>query len=663
MKNKTYLRYFAITGLLFAFIMPAVTLNPKKAQALTGSDFKAGRIIDDGVFFNGEALNASQIQIFLDSKLPACDTNGAKSIYDPVQGDTVTRKVYSERRGVTTPFTCLKDYRQDVPAKAPEDALCNGITARAQQTAAQIIDHVSRSCGVSQKVLLILLQKEQSLVTDEWPWPIQYRSATGYGCPDTAACDAQYYGYFNQVYAAARIYKYYAKYSSSFNHLAGRNNNILFNPNAACGSSSVFVENQATAGLYNYTPYQPNPSALNNLYGSGDGCGAYGNRNFWRMFNDWFGSTYYLGQPYSWAFGGQNAYNNLGRSIEQSSIPTAEPGNKLYLTIKARNTGQKTWYKSSLRLGTINDQTSLFYDTTWLSPSRPTALKEDYILPGETGTLEFAVTAPQAVGAYREYFNLVIDGESRLVNIGQYFEINIVSPDSPPVTTSELTAGQKILPGQYLLSPQKHSVLILQEDGNLVLYENSIARWSTGTAAKSVRELLMQADGNLVLYSTNGDALWNSATNTNSNNRLSLQEDGNLVIYGPSSALWSIGRVHVPIHRAYVINSLRNGPLFRGQHLQTPDRKLRLVFQNDSNLVLYSNGKATWDSGTVGKPGAVVRMQSDGNLVLYDAAGKALWFTETSRNPNAQLRIQQDGNLVIYNDQDLAIWSSRTNGL
>ncbi|MBC7404826.1 MAG: hypothetical protein H7252_03970 [Cytophaga sp.] len=51
------------------------------------------------------------------------------------------------------------------------------------------------------------------------------------------------------------------------------------------------MENQATAGLYNYTPYQPNTAALANLYGTGDSCSAYGNRNFWRMFYDWFGST------------------------------------------------------------------------------------------------------------------------------------------------------------------------------------------------------------------------------------------------------------------------------------------------------------------------------------------------------------------------------------
>jgi hypothetical protein len=69
------------------------------------------------------------------------------------------------------------------------------------------------------------------------------------------------------------------------------NNYIQYNPNASCGGSNVYIQNQATAGLYNYTPYQPNASAINNLYGSGDSCGAYGNRNFWRMYNDWFGST------------------------------------------------------------------------------------------------------------------------------------------------------------------------------------------------------------------------------------------------------------------------------------------------------------------------------------------------------------------------------------
>lgn len=293
MSTRKKLGFIATVLLVFVVsIFAASILSAQKLDALSGSDFKPGRIIDDVLFYNGNSMTSTQIQEFLNAKVLVCDTNGEILIYDSVYDDTVTRKVYSERRGVSTPFVCLKDYKQDVPSKSPEDGLCNGITAGTERTAAQIIDQVSRSCGVSQKVLIVLLQKEQSLVTDDWPWPIQYRSATGYGCPDTAPCDEQYYGFFNQVYMAARVFKYYAKYPNSFNHIAGRNNNILYHPNTACGSSSVFIENQATAGLYNYTPYQPNRAALDNLYGTGDpDCSSYGNRNFWRMYNDWFGPT------------------------------------------------------------------------------------------------------------------------------------------------------------------------------------------------------------------------------------------------------------------------------------------------------------------------------------------------------------------------------------
>ena len=68
-------------------------------------------------------------------------------------------------------------------------------------------------------------------------------------------------------------------------------NNVRYNPNASCGSSPVYIANQATAGLYNYTPYQPNAAALAAGAGSGDYCSAYGNRNFWIYFTNWFGST------------------------------------------------------------------------------------------------------------------------------------------------------------------------------------------------------------------------------------------------------------------------------------------------------------------------------------------------------------------------------------
>lgn len=259
-------------------------LSPAPASALSGSQFNASNIMDDSVFFNASTMSANDIQAFLNAKVPSCDTNGTQPY------GSGTRASYGAANGNPAPYTCLKSYVQNTESIPAESGLCNNYDG-GTKSAAQIIYDVGRVCGVNPQVLIVLLQKEQSLVTDDWPWAIQYTKATGYGCPDTAACDSTYGGFFHQVYYAARGFKKYARDAASYNYRAGRNNNIQYNPSTSCGYSTLFLQSQATAGLYNYTPYQPNTAALNNLYGTGDSCSAYGNRNFWRMFNDWFGPT------------------------------------------------------------------------------------------------------------------------------------------------------------------------------------------------------------------------------------------------------------------------------------------------------------------------------------------------------------------------------------
>jgi hypothetical protein len=276
---RTVCRLATITLLVTAF---GVAAMPQPAKALSGSSFNAARIIDDPIFFDSNRMGVNDVQNFLNSKVPVCDTNGTQ-----MRGSQ-TRRDYAASQGVSTPFTCLKDYHQDTQGK-PGDQYCRGLGG-GNKSAAQIIQDVANVCSVSPMVLITLLQKEQSLVTDDWPWPIQYRSATGFGCPDTAPCDADYYGFFNQVYAAARQFQRYAQQPQLFGYRAGRSNYIQFNPNAGCSGTGVTISGNSTAGLYNYTPYQPNTAALNNLYGTGDGCSAYGNRNFWRLYSDWFGS-------------------------------------------------------------------------------------------------------------------------------------------------------------------------------------------------------------------------------------------------------------------------------------------------------------------------------------------------------------------------------------
>jgi putative cell wall-binding protein len=251
---------------LAVVLVGALGAPAPRAQAANAADFQAGYIISDSNFYNGSALDAGSIQSWLNAQVPTC------------------------RAG----YTCLKDYRETTSSRAG-DAMCQPYTGAANETSAAIIAKVGAACGISQKVLLVLLEKEQSLVTDTWPTAGQYQKATGFACPDTGPCDPQTLGFFNQVYKAAWQFKRYGNppgTSAYFSWIpVGQVSAIRYSPNAACGSGNVLVRNTATAALYYYTPYQPNAAALANLYGTGDGCSAYGNRNFWRLYTDWFGST------------------------------------------------------------------------------------------------------------------------------------------------------------------------------------------------------------------------------------------------------------------------------------------------------------------------------------------------------------------------------------
>jgi hypothetical protein len=102
---------------------------------------------------------------------------------------------------------------------------------------------------------------------------------------------------------------------------------------------------------------------------------------------------------------------------------------------------------------------------------------------------------------------------------------------------SILKTSQILYQGEFLQSPNGKFKLVLQTDGNLVLYEGEKALWSSETNGKNVKKLVMQSDGNLVLYSPNGP-VWATNTSGNPGAYLVLQDDGNLVIY---RAIWSTG--------------------------------------------------------------------------------------------------------------------------
>ena len=236
----------------------------QSASALTGSSFEPGNIISDQHFFDSQAMDEAAIQQFLVSKVPTCSSSSAQP--------------------------CLKSYRLDTTTRAAVTGVCDAYQGAAAELASRIVAKVAQACGINPQVLLATLQKEEGLITSVSPSAGMYKIAMGYGCPDTFVCDTHFYGFYNQVYRAAWQFKQYTMSPSSWRYKVGANA-IQYNPKASCGSSIVTITNQATANLYNYTPYQPNAQALNNLGGTGDGCSSYGNRNFWFYFNNWFGPS------------------------------------------------------------------------------------------------------------------------------------------------------------------------------------------------------------------------------------------------------------------------------------------------------------------------------------------------------------------------------------
>ena len=279
--------FLAVSALVLGTVVPAAATqatvaspvaaaaNASAAPVETGiaksslTGFTPGNLISDAVFTNKSTMTEAQIQTFFNGKVARC---------------------LGGRDENNEAIVCLKDFRMTTVTR-PADQYCSGYTGAANESAARIIYRVSQACNINPQVLIVMLQKEQGLITHTWPSAWRYRIALGQGCPDTAPCDPNFIGFFHQIYGAARQMQIYMEGKWFQWYAPGKTWNILYNPKASCGSAPVYVANKATSALYYYTPYQPNAAALRAGYGEGDGCSAYGNRNFYNYFTDWFGST------------------------------------------------------------------------------------------------------------------------------------------------------------------------------------------------------------------------------------------------------------------------------------------------------------------------------------------------------------------------------------
>ncbi len=271
-RRDTRIWFVALSVFAAVFLFTFLTGYFKKVDSEVGAasldGFDPGFIISDWQMGNYGSMTEAEIQAWLTS-MNACG-NRDYDYYLRLSANTAYKWHFADGH-----FVCLS-----------EELFGDGEVIGEGETAAHIIWQTAQDYRINPQVLLVLLQKETGLITDPIPNDGDYRKATGYGCPDTAPCSSQYYGFKNQVRKAAALFR--TVLDGGWTNYPLGENYIQYNPNPDCGGSVVNVRSLATSALYRYTPYQPNEGAL--AAGRGTAyCGAYGNRNFYLYFEEWFG--------------------------------------------------------------------------------------------------------------------------------------------------------------------------------------------------------------------------------------------------------------------------------------------------------------------------------------------------------------------------------------
>jgi len=233
---------------------------------------------------------------------------------------------------------------------------------------------------------------------------------------------------------------------------------------------------------------------------------------------------------------GDQAYCNSNGIDYQ---PCVLPGD---LSARQRAHGDFMWAQlyNMVRVGAQGIYISMFDEYGEGNQILNTAPTQAFV-PTNSGLLSLDEDGTACSADY--YLRLTGDGGRMLK--GQ-LALTPTRPTPPEVSSGggcgSLTANQQLAVNQSTLSCDGRFTLILQGDGNLVLYEGSTPLWASNTAGKASAKAILQGDGNFVIYDGSGSPLWASNTAGNSGAHLTVQNDGNTVIFSSGGAtLWSTG--------------------------------------------------------------------------------------------------------------------------
>jgi hypothetical protein len=266
--------------LLLLTLIPSVTL----AQSVPDPSFNPSLLIPDEAFGDvGTFGSAAGIQHFLELKGSVLANTSSEFLIKLKEPDTLTKV------GLEDPQANLTRLR----------------------TAAELIYDAGTKWGLNPQVILVILQKEQSLITGTYNGDADLQRALdramGFGCPDYEGCGDIFLGFYRQIFgtfdtegnrwlgASASLMRSFRAeidgvrvgrgpmvdsqgrvFARPVVRTARKGDSIILD-NTLGGYAGIFqqqtvtIGNFATAALYRYTPHVFN-----------------GNYNFWKFYTTWF---------------------------------------------------------------------------------------------------------------------------------------------------------------------------------------------------------------------------------------------------------------------------------------------------------------------------------------------------------------------------------------
>ncbi|MFC3690381.1 hypothetical protein [Aquipuribacter hungaricus] len=226
-----------------------------------------------------------------------------------------------------------------------------------------------------------------------------------------------------------------------------------------------------------------------------------------------------------------------------------------------------------------------------------------------------------------------------------------------------------LLPGDSVVGQGGGSRLLMQTDGNLVLYRGSVPLWSSRTQGNPGAFAVLQGDGNLVVHTSAEQGrrvLWYSDTYAPLSYPLRLVVEATEITVEfddtgfPRHALWASG---------WLGDRLSAAQSFASFEKRTSRGGGCRVFVNGAVAVFCGDG-TSWalPAGRPGLPEGAreeLRMQADGNLVAYRfrfETGRAprVLFASGTSVPGSVMVVQDDANLVVYRPDGRPAWSYLT---